>query len=130
MTVPAVEVNASPLLPVAPMLSLADAVEWCSDVLTSVLDLSESSPVPAHASVIVWGLMSGQLRGRVPLLIPQDLLMVSASASIRWTNYLLRFRMTPMDPATGAIGSVTDTFFQGFTVSELVVLWRYRVRTA
>jgi len=130
VTSPVVEVNATPLLPLTPMVSLPDAVEWTSDVLTSVLDLDEASPVPGHASAIVWGLMSGQLRGRVPTPIPQDLLMVSASASIRWTNYLLRFRMTPLDPGRGAVQQSTDIHFQGFTISELVVMWRYRIRTA
>lgn len=125
-----IQVNASPLMPVLPVVSLADAVEFTADVLVDVLDLEESSPVPAHAASMVWGLIVGQLRGRVPLPVPYDLLMVGASASIRWTEYLNRYRMVPMDPGTGMVQQSGDIHFQGFTISELVCLWRYRIRTA
>jgi len=123
-------VNESPLMPTLPVVSLADAVGFTADVLTDVLDVQETSPVASHAAAVVWGLVSGQLRGRVPLPVPYDLLMAGVSASIRWTEYLNRYRMTPMDPGTGAVQQSSDLQFTGFTLSELIVLWRYRVRTA
>ncbi len=77
---------------------------------------------------VAWGLMLGQLRGRLPIPIPLDLLAVSVAVAIRWTSVLA-------DSGSVRIkgGSVTDTrpaTFQGFTLTELTVLWRYRVRTA
>ncbi len=124
------ELPPSPLMPTLPLLTLADAIEQVADTLTSVLDLDETSPVPAHAATVVWGLILGQLRGRIPLPIPFDLLMVATSASIRWVNFLLRFRMTPINPGSGAVSDTSDVHFQGFTISELMTLWRYRIRTA
>lgn len=35
-----------------------------------------------------------------------------------------------VQPASGAVQQSSDLHFTGFTLSELVVLWRYRVRTA
>lgn len=56
--------------------------------------------------------------------------MVGASAAIRRTEYLNRFRMVAVDPDTGGVARQSDLHFTGFTLSELMVLWPYRVRTA
>lgn len=80
------------------------------------------------ASETVWGFIYGQLRGLIPFPVPFDLAAVAVSATIRMASTLA-------DSGTVNVqaDSVIDSrpiAFQGWTLSELVCLWRYRVRTA
>jgi hypothetical protein len=111
-----------------PVPDLGAAVSATGDIVRMMLDFSEASPVPHYAAEMVWTNIYGQLRGRVPLPVPPDLLGVGFSASMRWCNVLSQYRM---DHISGdRLQESPGFFFTGFTISELTVLWRYRRRTS
>jgi hypothetical protein len=97
----------------------------------AVLGLSsiDSEKAVYEAVEVVFGLLHGHLRGRVPLPVPVDLMAVVASAVIRQTEALNRhnyirsdgLNMESTPPLTNAVGT--------FTFTERVVLHRYRKLT-
>ncbi len=81
-----------------------------------------------YASEVAWGLIYGQLRGRIPYPVPLDLMSVAVSVAIRWTNYLANPEQVRISGES--VQAFMSPQFTGFLLSELVVLWRYRIRTA
>jgi hypothetical protein len=116
-----------------PLTSLEAAVDATSEAvgrLTSS-DVNQSDSVPdastEYAAEVAWSLIYGQLRGRVPYPVPFDLLGVAVSLALRWNNYVGSVEQVKIsgDQVTG----FQPPQFTGFLLSELIVLWRYRVRT-
>lgn len=82
-----------------------------------------------HAARVVYGLLHGHLRGRVPLPLPPDLLAVLRAGSMRYAGMLLKvLRTGPQDPVEAYALELPS--FTGWTFPELVALHRYRQRTA
>lgn len=80
-----------------------------------------------HAVRTVYGLMCGNLRMRMPAPMPDDLQAVLRSAGMRYALTLVRvLRSQPMDQTAPP----EMPTFTGFMFPELVVLHRYRKRTA
>ncbi len=77
---------------------------------------------------VAWGLIYGQLRGRIPYPVPFDLVAVAVSVAVRWSQYLANSETVRIQ-GSEVVGGMQPQFV-GFTLSELVCLWRYRVRTA
>jgi len=116
----------------APVSALDAAKAEIAERARSVLGLSslESEKAVTEAVEVVWGLLHGHLRGRIPLPVPVDLMAVAASATVRLTESLNRHNYNLVDglnvqgtpPLQVAVGT--------FTFAERIVLHRYRKRTA
>ncbi len=82
-----------------------------------------------QAVKVVYGLMHGHLRGRVPLPLPPDLVAVLRAAGTRYALMLLKvLRTGPQEPVEAY--ALEWPTFTGWSFPELVVLARYRQRTA
>jgi hypothetical protein len=111
----------------APILTLEQAVE----AVVQAVDLSTAgsgSTADQYGAEVAWGLIHGQLRGRIPYPVPYDLMAVAVSVAIRWTTYLGNSEQLKI--AGDAITGFQPPIFTGFTLTELIVLWRCRIRTA
>jgi hypothetical protein len=82
-----------------------------------------------YAAEIAWSLIYGQLRSRAPFPVPYDLLGVAVAVGIRWHHYVGNAE-TVQVTSDQIVGFGGRPQFTGFLLSELIVLWRYRVRTA
>jgi len=110
-----------------PILTLEQAVE----AVVQAMELSTAgsgSTADQYGAEVAWGLIHGQLRGRIPYPVPYDLMAVAVSVAIRWTTYLGNSEQIKI--AGDAIAGFQPPIFTGFTLTELIVLWRYRIRTA
>lgn len=84
------------------------------------------------AAVTIWGLISGHTRGRaIPLggPAPSDLMAVARTATARLHASPAQWSMQS-DTAADGSASRREGGFQGFTIAELMVINRYRVRMA
>ncbi len=124
MSIPAVEPAPEPLDYVSTILATAYRVKIAF----------EDSPAVPHsrtmeAAEMVWGLIYGQLRGRIPYPVPPDLMSVAVSAG---TRILKGFAFTGTAfIKQGQFNDVADLRpWSGFMVVERVILNRYRQRTA
>lgn len=89
---------------------------------------AEDGYFTVSAVTTVYGLMYGHLRGNVPEVLPRDLRAVVVGAGTRYNLMLSKSRgVRPIGDAEPLQG-LPD--FLGFTLPELVVLARYRKRTA
>jgi hypothetical protein len=81
-----------------------------------------------HAVLQVYGLLWGQLRGQVPDVLPRDLRAVLVGAATRYNLMLGKARGIRPVGDDEALSGLPD--FGGFTLPELLVIWRYRRRLA
>lgn len=82
-----------------------------------------------QAVKVVYGLMHGHLRGRVPLPLPRDLVAVLRAAGMRYSLMLLKVvRTGPQEPVEHYALELPT--FTGWTFPEVVAMSRYRQRTA
>ncbi len=116
------------------MLNLAgplDTLEEAVEAVVQAVDASTSSSGSIssnYGAEVAWGLIYGQLRGRIPYPIPYDLMAVAVSVAVRWTNYLGSSETLKI--SGDSITGFQPPQFTGFTLTELICLWRYRIRTA
>lgn len=96
------------------------AIDSCTTTITA-----EASAIGAE---VAWGMIYGQLRGKIPYPIPTDLMAVSVAFGIRWGEYVGNSQTVQIQGAD--VVGFAGPQFVGFTISELIVLWRYRIRTA
>lgn len=80
-----------------------------------------------EASATIWGLLLGHLRGRVPLVIPEDLMAVATAATIRLTETYDRHNFVGTNGLTTEVAPPLTAV--GFTFTERVVIGRYRRQT-
>jgi hypothetical protein len=117
--------------PVDPLQAAKDEV---TNRVRTVLDLNQPDSVEAVAEAVevVFGLLWGQLRGRIPTPVPVDLMAVAASATVRLTEALNRRNYVNIGNGLNMEGTGTPPTSPSptFTFPELVVLHRYRKRTA
>lgn len=93
------------------------------------LSKDDNRQTAVHAVRVVYGLMHGHLRGRVPLPLPTDLLAVLTAAGMRYALMLLKvLRTQPQDAVEGY--SLELPAFTGWLLPEVTVMARYRQRTA
>ncbi len=98
--------------------------------IASFLGLADddSKRTAEQAVRVVYGLLHGQVRGRVPLPLPPDLAAVLRAAGTRYACLLLKMLRTgPQDPVEAY--ALELPAFTGWTFPELTVLARYRQRT-
>ncbi len=110
-----------------PLLTLEEAVEATAEAV-SLSTSAGNSEATEYAAEVAWGLIYGQLRGRLPFPVPYDLTAVAVSVAVPWTEYLGNSQSVRIQ-GSEVVGGMQPQF-AGFTLSELVCLWRYRVRTA
>ncbi len=110
-----------------PWDTLEEAVEATVQAVSLSTGASDSGGLQ-YGCEVAWGLIYGQLRGRIPYPVPFDLVAVAVSVAVRWSQYLANSETVRVQGSEVLGGSQPQ--FTGFTLSELVVLWRYRVRTA
>ncbi len=116
----------------APLTALEAAKAEVAQRARTVLGLSslDSEEAVYEAVEVVFGLLHGHLRGRIPLPVPVDLMAVVASATVRLTESLNRHNYTRVDglqaEATPPLAVAVGTF----TFAERIILHRYRKRTA
>ncbi len=92
------------------------------------LSTDDNKRTAEQAVKVVYGLLHGHLRGRVPLPLPPDLVAVLRAAGTRYALLLLKvLRTGPQDPVEAYALDLPS--FQGWTFPEAVVLARYRQRT-
>lgn len=121
-----------------PAVEPPEPVDHESAVLATALRIKVAftdRPHPPEAKTMesaeqVWGLIYGQLRGRIPFPVPPDLMTVAASAGVRIHK---GFR----DVGSGVLsrdGRMNDVIdlrpWSGWMMHERVILNRYRQRTA
>jgi len=93
------------------------------------LSTEDNERMAHQAVVVVYGLMSGHLRGLVPHPLPPDLKAVLRAAGTRYALMLLKVMRTgPQDPVEGYTLDLPS--FTGWTFPEMVAMSRYRKRTA
>jgi hypothetical protein len=111
------------------VLSLQAAVKATAEAVDQATSGSGDGSVSGdYASSVSWGLIYGQLRGRIPYPVPFDLLAVGIAVALRWTSVMESSGTIAVQ--SGEVGETRYPTFQGFNISELAVLWRYRIRTA
>jgi hypothetical protein len=93
------------------------------------LSSDDNKRTAEQAVRVVYGLMHGHLRGRVPLPLPPDLVAVLRAAGTRYALMLLKvLRTGPQDPVEGY--GLELPSFSGWLFPEVTVLARYRQKTA
>ncbi len=113
-----------------PMMTLERAVAVTADAVeqATTQTMGPNTMRYQYASEVSWGLIIGQLRGRLPFPIPYELMAVAVTVAVRWYNVLADG--TTLQVQGSDVLGTKETTFTGFTLSELVCLWRYRIRTA
>lgn len=94
------------------------------------LGLNDDNAIVAdHALSVVFGLLSGYLRGNEVLPLNKDLRAVLKAASLRYALMLVKvLRASDRQPEGAAMADLPT--FAGWTFPEISVLSRYRIRTA
>jgi hypothetical protein len=72
-----------------PLLTLEAAVSASAlDIDAATSGTGNVSTSGEYAAAVSWGLISGQLRGRIPYPVPFDLQAVALSVGVRWATVL------------------------------------------
>lgn len=121
-----------------PAVEAPDPVDYESAVLATAVRIKvayNDRPAPPEAKTmeaaeIVWGLIYGQLRGRIPFPVPPDLMTVAASGGVRIHQGFSDLGKGLLG-RDGRMSDVVDLRpWNGWMMHERVILNRYRQRTA
>lgn len=113
-------------------LDLEDAITETAEKIQSAME-SDGRTRPEDmyvtAAELVWGHLYGQLRGRVPVPIPFDLASVAVAAGMRIAKGYVDVGSIFLNQGQYQAQAEFRPW-SGFLLPELLIIWRYRRRTA